>query len=268
MPPARPAACPTLRKKADSEGGSTAVDVVQVLLAAPEPHTAEGLTNAVARLVRGHTVPAGTKLPTVREVAAALHMSPTAVSGAWTTLSRHGVLRTEGRRGTFVVDRPTEPAAPRFWRASRDVGGYTHDLGTGVPDTDLLPTSAPCSPTCPPRRPSATTWSRRSSHGSSGSSPSGGRQRSRPPRSAWSTVRSTLSTARAASSSATATGCWWRTQPAHHLRRGGGPRRRARGRAARRGGHAARRVRRGRPRAPAAPGDRAGRAPTTPRASA
>lgn len=80
------------------------MDVVQALLAAPEPHTAEGLTNAVARLVRAGALPTGTKLPTVREVAAALHMSPTAVSGAWTTLSRRGVLRTEGRWGTFVID--------------------------------------------------------------------------------------------------------------------------------------------------------------------
>lgn len=115
------------------------MDVVQALLAAPEPHTAEGLTNAVARLVRAGALPTGTKLPTVREVAAALHMSPTAVSGAWTTLSRRGVLRTEGRRGTFVIDQQTEPAPPRFWRAGLDVGGYAHDLGTGVPDTDLLP---------------------------------------------------------------------------------------------------------------------------------
>lgn len=115
------------------------MDVVQALLAAPEPRTSEGLTDAVARLVRDGVLPPGTKLPTVREVAAAVHMSPTAVSGAWTTLTRRGVLRTEGRRGTFVMDVPTEPAAPRFWKASLDVGDYALDLGTGVPDTDLLP---------------------------------------------------------------------------------------------------------------------------------
>lgn len=115
------------------------MDVVQALLTAPEPHTTEGLTNAVARLVRVGDLPPGTKLPTVRDVAAALHMSPTAVSGAWTTLTRRGVLRTEGRRGTFVMDHPYEPAAPRLWKASLDVGDYALDLGTGVPDTDLLP---------------------------------------------------------------------------------------------------------------------------------
>lgn len=115
------------------------MDVLAAVLAAAEPHTGEGLTNTVARLVRSGTLPPGTKLPTVREVAAALHMSPTAVSSAWTTLTRGGLLRTEGRRGTFVVDQQTEPASPRFWRASLHVGEYPYDLGTGVPDTHLLP---------------------------------------------------------------------------------------------------------------------------------
>lgn len=115
------------------------MDVVGALVAAVDQHTAEGLADATARLVRTGVLRAGTRMPTVREVAAALHLSPTSVSAAWTVLTRAGVLQTEGRRGTFVVDQHHEPAAPRFWRSSRDVGGYAVDLGTGVPDTRLLP---------------------------------------------------------------------------------------------------------------------------------
>lgn len=48
-------------------------------------------------------LPAGTRLPTVRALAADLGVAPGTVARAYKELEADGVVATEGRRGTFVA---------------------------------------------------------------------------------------------------------------------------------------------------------------------
>lgn len=119
------------------------MNVVELLRTDLRTRTPQSVASALSRLIHAGTIPPGAKLPTIREVASGLQMSPTQVGEAWTLLARAGVLRTEGRRGTFVGADRLEPAPPRLWQASHDVGAYPIDLGTGTPDSDLLPDLRP-----------------------------------------------------------------------------------------------------------------------------
>ena len=103
-----------------------------------EQPTARGLAHAVSRAIRDGVLPAGTKLPPIREIATQLALSPTTVSAGWALLARSGTIRTDGRRGTTVAD-PLGPANTRYQRALEGQTGFSLDLSTGVPDAALLP---------------------------------------------------------------------------------------------------------------------------------
>ncbi|WP_250030308.1 aminotransferase class I/II-fold pyridoxal phosphate-dependent enzyme [Paractinoplanes maris] len=100
--------------------------------------SARGLAEAVGRAVGDGALPAGSKLPPVRRVAAELHMSPTTVSAAWQLLRRSGTIRTDGRRGTVVASSRADGPG-RYRAALRGRSGFALDLSTGVPDPLLLP---------------------------------------------------------------------------------------------------------------------------------
>jgi DNA-binding transcriptional MocR family regulator len=115
-------------------------DLIGLITGAVVDRSARGIAAAVSRLVTAGSLPAGTRLPTVRDVARELGVSPTTVSEAWRSLARAGAIRTRGRSGTFVAG----PVLPRGdWRYTQLAGPTTHpvarDLSTGVPDHDLLP---------------------------------------------------------------------------------------------------------------------------------
>lgn len=99
--------------------------------------TARGLAAAVGRAVADGVLAPGTKLPPIRTVATELAMSPTTVSAAWSLLARSGTVRTEGRRGTRVLD--PSLAGSRYRRALERPALLAQDLSTGVPDGALLP---------------------------------------------------------------------------------------------------------------------------------
>jgi DNA-binding transcriptional MocR family regulator len=103
--------------------------------------TARDLANAVGRAISDGVLGPGTKLPPIREVATELALSPTTVSAAWALLARSGAIRTDGRRGTRVVD-TTAPTAGRYPQALEHQAGFSLDLSTGVPDAALLPSLA------------------------------------------------------------------------------------------------------------------------------
>ncbi|WP_198961879.1 PLP-dependent aminotransferase family protein [Pseudonocardia sp. MH-G8] len=100
--------------------------------------TARDLAHAVGRAISDGVVAPGTKLPPIREVATELALSPTTVSAGWALLTRSGTIRTDGRRGTTVVDR-SEPRAGRYRQALEHQTHFRTDLSTGVPDATLLP---------------------------------------------------------------------------------------------------------------------------------
>ena len=63
----------------------------------------EQLRQQVARRVASGALPPGTRLPTVRNLAADLHLAVNTVARTYKELEADGVVVTEGRRGTFVA---------------------------------------------------------------------------------------------------------------------------------------------------------------------
>jgi DNA-binding transcriptional regulator YhcF (GntR family) len=76
-------------------------------LSLPEPPF-EQLRSQVAAQAASGVLPAGTRLPTVRALAADLDLAVNTVARAYRELEADGVVVTEGRRGTYVA----APAAP------------------------------------------------------------------------------------------------------------------------------------------------------------
>ncbi|MGI5243713.1 PLP-dependent aminotransferase family protein [Dactylosporangium sp. CA-139066] len=111
--------------------------MLALIAGAVDDRSARGIAAAVSRLVTAGTLPAGTRLPTVRDVARELGISPTTVSEAWRSLARAGAIQTRGRSGTFVAG----PSVPRQRMRYAQLGGrvLSRDYSTGVPDYDLLP---------------------------------------------------------------------------------------------------------------------------------
>lgn len=71
----------------------------------------EQLRVQVASRAASGELPAGTKLPTVRALAAELHLAVNTVAKAYRALETDGVIATEGRRGTFVASATDTTAA-------------------------------------------------------------------------------------------------------------------------------------------------------------
>lgn len=75
----------------------------------------EQLRLAVLARVRSGELTAGTKIPTVRALAAELGLAPNTVARAYRELEADGVLETRGRQGSFIASSgdPTRDAAGR-----------------------------------------------------------------------------------------------------------------------------------------------------------
>jgi DNA-binding transcriptional MocR family regulator len=111
-------------------------DLLALIAGAVEDRSARGIAAAVSRLVTAGSLPSGARLPTVRDVARELGVSPTTVSEAWGSLARAGAIQTRGRSGTFVCS----GSMPfRYAQLGGTPPGVSRDLSTGVPDHDLLP---------------------------------------------------------------------------------------------------------------------------------
>lgn len=105
--------------------------------------SARGIAAAVGRMITGGALPVGQRLPTVRDLASELGVSPTTVSEAWQSLAAVGAIDARGRQGTFVRQ-PTGPITPRrYRRVTEGPGHFALDLSTGTPDPALLPDLGP-----------------------------------------------------------------------------------------------------------------------------
>ncbi|MGW5921966.1 aminotransferase-like domain-containing protein [Nocardia fluminea] len=104
-----------------------------------DERTAAGIAAAIGRRIRSGALAPGTRLPTVREVARELRVSPATVSQAWRALAATGAITARGRAGTFVG---AEQGAPigRYQRLhSPSDNAFRVDLSRGTPDPALLP---------------------------------------------------------------------------------------------------------------------------------
>lgn len=99
----------------------------------------KGIAAAVHRLIRAGRLTTGDRLPTVRDLAKELGISPATVSEAWQALAAVGAIQARGRAGTFVRN-TVEPTRPSRYMG---IGGAPLaeglNLSTGTPDPALLP---------------------------------------------------------------------------------------------------------------------------------
>nr|WTA71354.1 GntR family transcriptional regulator [Micromonospora sp. NBC_00855] len=95
----------------------------------------EQLRMAVIEQVRAGTLTAGTKIPTVRALAADLGIAPNTVARAYRELEADGVLETRGRQGSFIAS-SGDPTRDIASRAAVDYVTTTRRLG--LDDADAL----------------------------------------------------------------------------------------------------------------------------------
>jgi len=105
--------------------------------------TPRGIAGVIARLVNDGDLPAGARLPTVRELAGGLGVSPATVSQAWQALSRAGLIESRGRAGSFVRGAASARLAPRMRGMAAPDDPVRLDLSRGTPDPLLLPALGP-----------------------------------------------------------------------------------------------------------------------------
>lgn len=105
--------------------------------------SARGIARHLAWLIREQQLPEGTRLPTVRATAAALHVGASTVAGAWAILRHDRLIRSDGRNGTFVHDLSPPDRTPKDLRADDTEHPVRIDLETSAYDVDLVPDPAP-----------------------------------------------------------------------------------------------------------------------------
>ena len=99
---------------------------------------------SIERAVEAGTLRSGARLPTIRDLAGTLKVSPVTVAAAYRALQSRGLVEGSGRRGTRVRQPPHHQVAVGHTPAAavHEAGGLI-DLATGNPDPDLLPPIGP-----------------------------------------------------------------------------------------------------------------------------
>ncbi|GAA5034791.1 aminotransferase class I/II-fold pyridoxal phosphate-dependent enzyme [Microbacterium fluvii] len=99
----------------------------------------QGIASVIARLGAEGVLAPGDRLPTVRDLAAELGVSPATVSAAWQALARTGMIVSRGRAGTFVRGVQRDWLTRRVRGLAPTAAEWRLDLSLGTPDPALLP---------------------------------------------------------------------------------------------------------------------------------
>lgn len=100
--------------------------------------SARAIARETAALIRSGAIPVGAKLPTVRDLALRLGISPATVSEAWKDLRAKKVIEGGGRSGLRVCAARV-PQRPERMSSVANYGAGVLDLSQAVPDPALLP---------------------------------------------------------------------------------------------------------------------------------
>ncbi|WP_163504698.1 PLP-dependent aminotransferase family protein [Fodinicola acaciae] len=111
--------------------------------------SARGIAVGIGHLVRSGGLRAGDRLPTVRDLAAQIGVSPTTVAEAWRLLIAAQVIETRGKLGTVVRGVARPRGMQRMLRGPA-IHPYPLDLSLAVPDPQLLPDPLRAFATMPP----------------------------------------------------------------------------------------------------------------------
>ncbi|KQR77259.1 GntR family transcriptional regulator [Burkholderia sp. Leaf177] len=109
------------------------------LAARIQDRSPRGIAVEISNLIRSGDLPIGTKLPAVRDLAAALEVSPSTVSSAWRQLRSYRMVSGTRRNGVWVQGDQTS-LRPIRYEGRGNFGPYVvKDLRLAAPDPDLLP---------------------------------------------------------------------------------------------------------------------------------
>jgi DNA-binding transcriptional MocR family regulator len=114
-------------------------DVLATIVDKVDDRSARGIAAALNRMITAGDLPIGTRLPTVRDLARELRVSPTTVSEAWQSLAAVGAIEARGRSGSFVRAHPSGTVRRRYRDVTEGPGHFSVDLSGGTPDPALLP---------------------------------------------------------------------------------------------------------------------------------
>ncbi|MGO4690301.1 aminotransferase class I/II-fold pyridoxal phosphate-dependent enzyme [Glaciibacter sp. 2TAF33] len=117
--------------------------MMQTFLDEIEHRTPAGIAAALGRMITSGRLVAGDRLPTVREFAVALAVSPATISHAWQALGSVGLIVSKGRSGTFVRDQAPHWLPARSQSMAGSLQQARIDLSRGTPDPELLPELGP-----------------------------------------------------------------------------------------------------------------------------
>lgn len=97
----------------------------------------EQLRREIAGRVTRGELAAGTKLPTVRDLAAQLGLAVNTVARTYKELETDGVVVTEGRRGTFITPSAASGSGDAG-RAAKEYAAIARRLGLSLADAQRL----------------------------------------------------------------------------------------------------------------------------------
>ena len=98
----------------------------------------EQLRTQIAGQVASGELPAGTKLATVRQLAADLGLAANTVARAYRELEADGVIATHGRRGTFVASEVLDERSGVMPRLAREYAVAARREGLSLAEATVL----------------------------------------------------------------------------------------------------------------------------------